>query len=182
MSSQRVALTYEDYEKLPDDGRRYELHEGELSVTPAPGILHQEASGNLYTILRQHVTSGAQGKLYYAPVDCILDISTVVQPDLVFVDTTRLNLISARGIEGPPTLVVEIVSPSTTAIDRVRKRELYARFGVPYYWIVDGDERSIDALQLADGQYELAAHLSGSTSSSLPPFPDLELEPASIWA
>ena len=73
------------------------------------------------------------GEVLYAPLDCILDDTTIVQPDLVFVDTTRLGQISERGIEGPPTLVIEIISPSTKRIDRVRKRQLYGRYGVPYY-------------------------------------------------
>ncbi len=182
MHGQRVTLTYEDYLLLTDDGRRYEIHEGELSVTPAPTPDHQETSGNFNDVLRHHVKSRRLGKLYYAPIDCILDDTTIVQPDLVFVDTTRLERISRRGIEGAPTLVVEVLSPSTSSIDRVRKLRLYARYGVPYYWIVDHETRTVDAYQLVGNQYELAARASGSEAASLPPFPDLRLEPESLWS
>jgi len=96
----RVRLTYEDYAALPDDGRRYELHQGELSVTPAPGLDHQEILGNLFVILRNHVNARGLGKVFFAPVDCILDKVTVVQPDLVFVETARLSVMSGRGTEG----------------------------------------------------------------------------------
>lgn len=177
----RVRLTYEDYAALPDDGRRYELHEGELSVTPAPGTSHQDILGNLFVIVREHVGARGLGRVFFAPVDCILENVTVVQPDLVYVETIRLAIVSERGIEGPPTLAVEIISPSTTGIDRRRKLQLYARYAVPYYWIVDPTARTIEAYELAQGLYREAGTLSGITPASLPPFPDLILDPRAIW-
>ena len=88
---------------------------------------------------------------------------------------------SARGIEGAPTLVVEIVSPSTMLIDRSAKPQLYARHGVPYYWIADPEARTIEAYRLAEGTYQLSGRLAGLEPVSLLPFPDLALVPASIW-
>jgi len=113
----RVRLNYEDYAALPDDGRRYELHEGELSVTPAPGTNHQATLRNLVVILHGHVSARRLGEVFPAPVDCILEDVTIVQPDILFIETARQSVISGRGIEGPPTLVLEIISPSTTGID-----------------------------------------------------------------
>lgn len=182
MGTQRVILTYKDYETLPADGRRYELHDGELSVTPAPSPQHQRISGNLNEILRQHIKARSLGEVFYAPIDCILSETTVVQPDLVYLDMTRLPLVSGRGIEGPPTLVVEILSPATTLIDRSTKRQLYARHGVPYYWIVDPEARTIEAHSLSEGGYQLVARASGPEATSLPPFPDLLFVPALLWA
>lgn len=127
----RVRLTYEDYAALPDDGRRYELHDGELSVTPSPGLAHQAALRNLVGILDGHVSAMGLGDVFPAPVDCILENVSVVQPDNVFVETARRSVMSERGIEGPPTLVVEIISPSSAGIDRCRKLQLYARYAVP---------------------------------------------------
>jgi len=89
--------------------------------------------------------------------------------------------VSGRGIEGAPTLVVEILSPSTTLIDRSTKRQLYRRHGVPYYWIVDHEARAIEAYQLSAGDYQLVTRASGPSAVSLPPFPDLSLVPASLW-
>src|SRR3989442_9603083 len=116
----RVVLTYREYAALPDDGRWYEIHDGELSVTPAPGV-----------------KSRGLGLVLYAPLDVILSDTTIVQPDIVYVATGRLGQITDRGIEGPPTLVVEILSPSTSETDRHTKLEVYARHRIPYYWIVD---------------------------------------------
>lgn len=174
-------LTYKDYEALPADGRRYEIHKGELSVTPAPSPQHQRVSRNLFVLLYDHVRRGALGELFYAPIDCILSDITIVQPDIVFLETRRVSAISRRGIEGPPTLVVEVLSPATTQIDRSVKLQLYARHGVPYYWIVDPDARSIEAYTLTEGAYQLTARLIGAKPVSLPPFPDLALVPTSLW-
>src|SRR5687768_11411852 len=102
----RVTLTYKEYEALPNDGRRYELHEGDLSITLAPGTRHQLVLGELYSTLSAHVKRRRSGRVFVSPVDCILSETTVVQPDVVYVDTARLGLISARGIEGAPTLAV----------------------------------------------------------------------------
>ena len=177
-----IILTYEDYELLPDDGRRYEIHEGELSVTPAPSPFHQREVGNLYVCLRAHVNANLLGEVLLSPIDCMLDESTIVQPDVVFMATEILQRITRRGVEGPPTLAIEVVSPYTSRIDRVRKRQLYAKFGVPFYWIVDREARAIEACTLQQGQQILTAVLEAEQPRALPPFPDLILEPAEIFA
>lgn len=182
MQTQRVVLTYQDYAELPDDGRRYELHEGELSVTPAPGRRHQATLRNLNEVLWQLVKSRGLGELYFALFDCILDETTVVQPDLVFVDTDHLEVLSERGAEGPPTLVVEIISPHTGRIDRVRKLQLYARYHIPFYWIVDPDARTVEAYRLAGDSYERAGRATHAEPSTLPPFEDLTLVPTALLA
>jgi Uma2 family endonuclease len=181
VSGERAVLTYRDYEALPADGRRYELHDGELSVTPAPSPRHQQVSGALYLILKPYVAARELGEVLYAPIDVILADTTIVQPDLVYLDPTRAHLVSDRGIEGPPTLVIEILSPSTTRIDRGIKTDLYRRHGVPYYWIVDVEARTIEAYGLAEGRYALLGRVAGAGPVSLPPFPDLTLVPASLW-
>src|SRR5258707_14090299 len=99
----RITLTYEDYAALPDDGKRYELHEGELSVTPAPGTRHQRILLNLTLVLAPHVRASGHGELFLSPFDCIMSDVTIVEPDLLYLDDSRLGLISARGIEGAPT-------------------------------------------------------------------------------
>jgi Uma2 family endonuclease len=181
MATQRGVFTYEDYAALPDDGRRYEVHEGALSVTPSPGVPHQEVSANLGDLLRGHVKQRALGTILYAPLDVILSDVTIVQPDLVYVDQARAGIITRRAIEGAPTLAVEIISPSSPRIDRVTKRELYQQYRVPYYWIVDPDARSIEAYELAENAYRLVAIASGAEPIALPPFHDLAIVPDSLW-
>jgi Uma2 family endonuclease len=177
----RALLTYSDYAALPDDGRRYELHWGELSVTPAPGTRHQGAIVVLITLLHEHVRARGLGKVFVAPTDCILSNVTVVQPDILYIATDRLATISERGIEGAPTLVVEVLSPSTARLDRDRKMKLYAEHGVPYYWIVDPESRSVEAYALTGTAYALAGRVMHEPAA-LPPFADLTIDPESIWS
>ena len=177
----RAVLTYRDYEALPADGRRYELHDGVLSVTPAPGTRHQRVSSALHLLLKPYVVMRGLGEVLYAPIDVILADTVIVQPDLVYLDPSRAHLVSDRGIEGPPTLVIEILSPSTTRMDRGIKTDLYQRYGVPYYWIVDADAWTVEAYGLAEGRYDLLARGSGAGPAAFPPFSDLALVPASLW-
>ena len=181
MAIDRVVLTYEDYAALPDDGRRYEIHDGELSVTPAPGTRHQRISGRLSDLLRAHVQATGLGEVLYAPVDVILTRTSVVQPDLIYIAPAQASRVSARGIEGAPTLAIEILSPGTTTIDRSTKLQLYARHGVPYYWIVDPEARTLEAYELAGSVYRLVSRAAGAASVSLPPFPDLAFVPGALW-
>src|SRR5262245_12299722 len=178
----RVILTYSDYAALPDDGRRYELHDRELSVTPAPNIRHQRVKANLFDVLRHHVRSHRLGEMFDAPTGCIMSETTVVQPDILFVAAEHAALVSERAIEGPPTLAVEVLSPLTERIDRRIKLDLYARHGVTYYGIVDPVARTIDAYVLTNGAYVLASRMSGERPAALPPFEDLPLDPGAFWA
>jgi Uma2 family endonuclease len=177
----RIVLTYADYAAIPDDGKRYELHEGDLSVTPAPGTRHQRVVGELFILLAQQVKTRQLGQVFVSPIDCILSETSVVQPDIVYVGRDRLTAISERGIEGSPTLVVEVLSPSTIQIDRTVKGRLYAKHGVPYYWIADTVSRAIQAFELSDSAYRPVGTLEEGRPLALPPFPDLILDPAAIW-
>ena len=174
-------LTYRDYAALPDDGHRYELHDGALSVTPAPGTRHQRISANFFSVLRDHVAARGLGEVLYAPLDVILSDTTVLQPDLVYLDASRQALITERGVDGPPSLVVEILSPSTGTIDRVTKPALYARFGVPWLWLVDPKARTLEVFRLETGAYSRVVLASGRAAVNPPPFPGLALVPDALW-
>jgi Uma2 family endonuclease len=179
--SARVILTYDDYAALPDDGRRYELYEGELIMTPAPRPRHQLVIGNLHVLMAEHVRGRGLGQVFLSPIDVILSRITVLQPDLVYLDPERLGIVTERALEGAPTLVVEVLSPLTHARDRGSKQALYARHGVPYYWIVDPAARTIQALRLVGEAYEAVAGLDESAPAALPPLDELTLDPGAVW-
>jgi Uma2 family endonuclease len=178
--SAKVVLTYDDYAALPEDGHRYELYEGELVMTPSPRPRHQSVIGNLHLVLTEHVRRQGLGEVFLSPIDVILSRITVLQPDLVYVERARLRIITDRAIEGAPTLVVEVVSPSTSARDRGVKQALYAQYSVPYYWIVEPATQSVQALRLSGSSYEIAT-LDATTTATLPPFAGLTLDPATVW-
>lgn len=180
MPQEKPKLTYEDYCAIPDDGRRYELHDGELSVTPSPNTSHQRTIRELNKLIESHVSERGLGEVLFAPFDVILDRSTVVQPDIVFVDSSRAALVSARAIEGPPSLAVEVLSPSSTRTDRATKLALYARFGVPHYWIVDPVARTIESYSLAETAAPPSV-LAWPAAGRLAPFPDLEIDLRAVW-
>jgi Uma2 family endonuclease len=177
----RVVLTYRDFEVLPADGRRYELHEGELSVTVAPGTRHQRLVGRLFMLLQEYVDAHGLGEVFVSPIDCVLSDTTILEPDLVFVESGRASIVSARGIEGPPTLAIEILSPSTFQLDRGPKLQLYARYGVPYYWIVDPEARGVEAYTLTGGVHQLTMRLAGADRGALPPFAGLPIDVSTLW-
>jgi Uma2 family endonuclease len=136
----------------------------------------------MFKLLQRHVELNRLGEILYAPLDVILSDVTVLQPDLVYVDAARAGALSGRGVEGPPTLVVEIISPSTGTMDRVTKSALYARYGVPYFWLVDPEARTIEAFRLESGRYVLVTSAAGDAEVVLPPFADLTLRLADLWA
>jgi len=158
--------TYEEYYKLEDD-QRYEIIGGHLFMAPAPDTWHQDWLGDLYSLLRSFVKMNKLGRLFFAPVDVVLDQENTVQPDLVFVSSKNVGMIQARAIFGTPDLVVEVVSPTSDRRDRSQKKELYARFGVKEYWIGNAAKRSLEIFILMEGRYELhgAAEQKGKLSS-----------------
>ena len=179
--SARVLLTYDDYAALPDDGHRYELYEGELVMTPSPRTRHQVVVGNLHVLIAEHVRRHGLGEVFVSPIDVILSRISVLQPDLVYVEAARLGIVTERAIEGAPTLVVEVLSPSTNRRDRGAKQALYARYDVVHYWIADAAAQTVEGLRLRDGAYETVGRLAGATPAALPPLTELPLDPAAVW-
>jgi Uma2 family endonuclease len=147
-------FTVEDLVALPDDGNRYEVVDGELFVTPAPSWDHQRIVGALHWQLRGYLAGTTIGEAILSPADVRLGDSQV-EPDLFvfpFIDGRR-----ARSPETAvrPLLVVEVLSPSTARRDRVLKRRLYQRAGVPEYWIVDLDARLVERWRPGDERPEI---------------------------
>ncbi len=158
-------LAYEDYARLPDD-ERYELIDGELIPMPSPKWLHQLMQIKILGPLINFVYGRGMGNVAAAPMDVILSDFNVVQPDIIFVSNARAHIIDDY-VHGAPDLVVEILSPSTADYDRTTKRELYQRYGVPEYWLVDPYAKTITILRMgADGYNVHAVYGEGDTLSS----------------
>jgi Uma2 family endonuclease len=175
-------LNYEDLVAMPEDGKRYEILDGELVVSASPLTRHQRISRDLELVLLQHVRKHDLGEVFYAPIDVILDEHTVVVPDLVYVSKQRASIIGERGINGAPDLLVEILSPSTRGRDRGAKAKLYAHLGVDVYWIVDPDARTLDVFERNERWYRAAARFESNAKARIAPFPGLEIDLSQIWA
>jgi len=148
--------TYEDWLRLPDDGWQYEVIKGVLYMVPAPTTTHQRISRELQWHMLNFIRQHHLGELFDAPTDVYLPgQETPVQPDLLFVTIGRAHLISERGIEGTPDLVVEILSPKTWWRDRRVKVPLYEEAGVRECWIVDPAASAIEVYVLRGQTYEL---------------------------
>ena len=171
----RTKLTYQDYRNTPDD-ERYELIDGELIMSPSPREAHQYADVALGSILYTFVKRHNLGRVYHAPFDVVLSDTDVVQPDLLFVSRDRLYIITEDNIQGAPNLVIEILSPSTSARDKGYKRDLYAKHGVKEYWQVDTDAKLITVLSLnAYGNYDVVAVYGAGQTLTSPILPGFAL-------
>ena len=144
-----VALTYEDYVELPNDGKRYEILDGELFVTPAPSTRHQKVLGNLFLQLAIYVRQRELGEVLLAPCDVLLAVHDIVQPDLLFVAREHAERIEAANVKGAPDLLVEVLSPTTRRIDERTKRDRYRATGVAEYWLVDAEFETIKVYRWA---------------------------------
>ena len=176
----QIKFTYEDYVNTPED-KRYELLDGDLIMTPAPGELHQRVSILLGWRLVQFVTGHGLGRVYQAPFDVVLSNTDVVQPDLLFVSAKRAHVITPANVRGAPDLVVEILSPSTAERDRTLKRTLYARHGVSEYWIVDTEAGNITVLLLRRGGFEVAGVYGEGDTLTSPALPGFALSIDDLW-
>ena len=143
----QTRLTYADLQALPEDGKRYELLEGELVVSPAPTPRHQRVVVNGTVFLRRAEDAGF-GFVYIAPIYVVFDVEHTIEPDLLFIRLDRLHIVGDDAIHGVPDLVVEVLSPSTRQRDLRAKLQIYARFGVPFYWIADPVVQTVKPYEL----------------------------------
>ncbi len=137
--------TIEDYLQL--DVELCQLIDGNLVMTSAPNTEHQRIIGKLHILLHQFL--GDREEVLLSPIDVFLDKKNIYQPDIVFVTGENSHLISERGLEGPPDLVIEVISPSNSFVDRYTKKKAYFKFGVKEYWIVDPANKSLEIYLLS---------------------------------
>ena len=153
--------TYEDLLRLPDDGKRYEIIEGVLYEMPAPSLDHQHVMSILHFLILPLARESGQ-VVFFAPTDLILASGgNPVQPDLLVLSSRGDDPMGARVQGVTPTLLVEILSPSNPDHDLVLKRRLYALAGVPEYWIVSPEAKTIEVLMLEGDEYRTHVHAGG---------------------
>lgn len=145
--------TYDDYAALPDDGQRYEIVNGVLVMAPAPSPAHQDIVGMIFHYLLVQVKFAGLGRVFTAPIDVDLGPKNVFQPDVVVVLNAHLDRVAAKKIVGAPDLVVEVVSPGGGVMDRIAKYAVYARAGIPEYWIVKPERQTVEVSLLEVGEY-----------------------------
>ena len=156
MPAQHTEWTVEMVRGLPDDGNRYEVIDGELFVTPAPGIVHQRAVVELLDLVRPYVRAHGIGEALVSPADVVVyGPHKFVQPDLFVLPLVNGAPIRAWTEVGRLLLAVEVLSPSTEHTDRGRKRILYKDKAVPQYWIVDTDARAVERWHIDDSPLEI---------------------------
>jgi len=177
----KKVLDYSDYLSAPQDGQRYEIIAGKLYVTPSPTTLHQRVSRRLQRQLEDYFHDRGLGEVFDAPVTLLLTDHDVVEPDvLVITDADQIN---ARGvIEGPPLLIVEVLSPSTASRDRSVKARRFAELGVPHYWLVDPEGRRVECHALDAGEYRPIADGTGDGRLDHPTLDGLSLDLTRLWA
>ncbi|QKY70395.1 Uma2 family endonuclease [Lentibacillus sp. CBA3610] len=171
-------LTYDDYASI-DDGYRYELVDGQLELmSPAPSVTHQMISFQMQKEIGKSCESDYI--ILYAPVDVILADNEVRQPDLVLIHRKRLDILSNRGVIGPPDLVVEILSPSTLKRDKIDKLNTYANFRIPEYWIIEPKAGILEQYSLHDEQYRLIDVFQENAHVTSPHIPCISFTMAQI--
>lgn len=163
--------TWADYPALSTQ-QRIEILNGTVYAMTAPSLAHQFLCTRLCELLPAYFREkGCQ--VFTSPVDVKLSETDVVQPDLVVVcDRSQLQ---GSHIEGPPALVVEVLSLSSRARDRVRKLRLYAETGVREYWLIEPSDQVVEVLLLDGNSYRIVGPFSATDTLTSPSFEDLVL-------
>ena len=185
-SSPDRRLTYDDLCRMPDDGLRHEIIDGVHYVTPSPNRRHQKLALRLAVEIELYIRQNpAAGEVYFAPMDVIFTKWDVVEPDVLVVTGDQANILTPDNVQGPPALVVEILSPSTRRRDEQIKRRLFERGGVREYWIVDPRRQIVAVFRRgADGSFPRVAELTHVDRDVLttPLMPGLSLALTELFA
>ena len=166
----------EDYWLLPE-GEPCELIKGRFIMSPSPTSKHQYILIELVGIFAS-IAKQSGGKTLCAPMDVILSDDTILQPDVLYVSKENREIVRDR-VEGPPDLVIEILSPGTERRDKLAKLDLYARHGVSEYWIVDPAAELFEFLLNEEGRYVVQSQADDVFQS--PRLPEVKIQLADFW-
>ena len=174
--------TYDDYMRLPDDGKRYEILWGELVRTPAPANFHQLVLARMTEALVKFLNGKDIGQWLPSPVDVVLADDSIVQPDLLFIRKARWRTYAKHGLHDPPDLAIEVVSESSRKRDAEDKRRLYAQYGVREYWLVDPDLKRIDVFVFDAGAIVSHGEFTSGDATSADVLPGFRVSIAALSA
>ncbi len=179
-------LTYQAYRKMEfdeDDNFQYELLNGVLMKKGSPTIQHQRIAGNIYFLLRLFVEKKKLGEVFTTPLNVVLDEHNAPQPDIIFIGNDKKLILNENEqvIIGIPDIVVEVLSPGSVRRDRIDKKAIYEKAGVPEYWIVDPNYKNVEIYHLKEGRYDLFGFVeeTGIVKSSV--LKDFELALSQIF-
>ena len=173
-------FTHADLLVMPNDGKRREIVDGDLYVTPSPRFNHQAIAAKVYLAIGRYLEQHPVGEAYFAPLDVIFGEHDVVEPDIIFVLKEHREILQ-DWVRGAPDLVVEILSPTTSSIDRGPKLKAYARYGVAECWIVDPEQRCIEVYQPSHEGYRLVRTSRQEETLTSALLPGLSLTVASLF-
>lgn len=174
-------LRWEDIKDWPESNKRTELVHGELVMSPSATSKHGRINSRLAGRLFPFVIERALGELFVAPIDTVLAPDVVYQPDLSFIRADRLAIIAETHVDGPPDLVIEIISESNRTHDTVVKFADYARYGVAEYWLVDPRDELISTWRCENGEYALLGRHARGEQLSTRVLDGLGLDPADVF-
>lgn len=182
MAIQSRSLTYDDLQRMRETrDERLELIEGEIIVTPSPTPMHQLLVHRLAVLLDRTIVESGLGLVLESPLDVFLAAQNVFQPDLIVLLRDRIQLFGSSVVESAPSLAVEVISPSTSAYDHGTKRDVYARFGVPEYWLVDPDAKTVTIFSdPQNGRYQAEQVMSDVAVSAT--IPELSADLKALFA
>lgn len=168
-------FTYDDYALIPNDGKRHEIINGVHYVNAAPNSYHQLILGRLFIQLNAKIADLKHGIVFLSPFDVQLDSYSVIQPDITVILNDRRPFLTKAKLDGAPSLVIEILSPSNPNHDRETKRKLYQQHSIPEFWLVDPEKEVVEQLVLIDGAYCPTANDASHPSITLSLLPDVSV-------
>lgn len=178
-----TGLTYDDFVKLPDDGKRYEIIDGELFVNAAPVPRHQDIVGNIYFALRVWFKANG-GKVFVSPLDVVFDEYNIVEPDVIAINPARMAILGDKNLQGAPSLVVEVLSDGSRRNDEIKKRKLYDQGGVDEYWIVDPEIEQVKIYRRTAVAFQRVAEINTDDGGAItsPLLPGFTLDVHDVFA
>jgi len=164
-----------DFFRLPE-GEPVELLRGRFVVSPSPSLHHQFIVGLLYERFIK-ISEASDGFAMVAPMDTVLSDDTIPQPDVIYVRKENRKILKDR-VRGVPDLVIEVLSPSTSRRDRLEKLDLYAKYGIAEYWIVDPESRVFDFYTNHNGTFSVVTSAKVYQS---PKFTEVQIDLDEFW-